>query len=53
MSIMERGGGINAPVVPTREASLEELMETGEERLNRMLEFGVTTVEGKSGYPPT
>ena len=25
-------------------------METGEERLNRMLEFGVTTVEGKSGY---
>ena len=27
MSIMERGGGINATVVPTREASLEELKE--------------------------
>lgn len=50
MSIMERGGGINATVVPTREASEEELMEAGKERLNRMLEFGVTTVEGKSGY---
>lgn len=50
MSIMERGGGINATVVPTKEATEEELMEAGEERLNRMLEFGVTTVEGKSGY---
>lgn len=50
MSIMERGGGINATVTPTREASLEELVETGKERMNRMLEFGVTTVEGKSGY---
>lgn len=50
MSIMERGGGINATVVPTREATEEELIEAGRERLNRMLEFGVTTVEGKSGY---
>ena len=50
MSIMERGGGINATVVPTRAASKEEFVELGRERLNRMLEFGVTTVEGKSGY---
>ncbi len=50
MSIMERGGGINATVIPTKEASLEELVEVGKERMNRMLEFGVTTVEGKSGY---
>lgn len=50
MSIMERGGGINATVSPTREATLEELTSIGRERLNRMLEFGVTTVEGKSGY---
>ena len=50
MSIMERGGGINATVVPTKEATLEELVEIGKERMNRMLEFGVTTVEGKSGY---
>lgn len=50
MSIMERGGGINATVLPTRDAAEEELVEAGYERLNRMLEFGVTTVEGKSGY---
>lgn len=50
MSIMERGGGINATVAPTRSATVEELKEAGKERLNRMLEFGVTTVEGKSGY---
>lgn len=50
MSIMERGGGINATVVPTREASLEDFVELGKERLDQMLEFGVTTVEGKSGY---
>lgn len=50
MSIMERGGGINATVVPTRNASVEEFKAVGKERLNRMLEFGVTTVEGKSGY---
>ena len=50
MSIMEHGGGINATVVPTRKATQEELEQTGYERLNRMLEYGVTTVEGKSGY---
>ena len=50
MSIMERGGGINATVTKTRAASLEELKESGKDRLKTMLAFGVTTVEGKSGY---
>ena len=50
MSIMERGGGINATVTKTRAASLEELKEEGMKRLRTMLAFGVTTVEGKSGY---
>ena len=50
LSIMERGGGINATVTPTRAATQQELEDAGRERLNRMLEFGVTTVEGKSGY---
>lgn len=50
MSIMERGGGINASVSKTREASIDELIADGKDRLARMLEFGVTTVEGKSGY---
>lgn len=50
MSIMERGGGINATIRPTKEASEEDLIAAGMDRLNRMAEFGVTTVEGKSGY---
>ena len=50
MSIMERGGGINNTVTATREATLEELVETGRKRLKKMMDFGVTTVEGKSGY---
>lgn len=50
MDIMQRGGGINATTIPTRQAVLEELKETGRDRLSSMLSFGVTTVEGKSGY---
>lgn len=50
MDIMQRGGGIVNTVKATREASFEELMETGLKRLDSMLSFGVTTVEGKSGY---
>ena len=50
MSIREDGGGINATVLATRNASLEELKREGADRLKTMLEFGVTTVEGKSGY---
>ena len=50
MDIMKRGGGILSTVKATREASKEELIASGMERLNSMLSFGVTTVEGKSGY---
>ena len=50
MSIMERGGGIASTMNATRGASDQELMETGKERLDRMLSYGITTVEGKSGY---
>lgn len=50
MSIMERGGGIASSVKATREASFEELMEAGRKRLDRLASYGVTTVEGKSGY---
>ena len=50
MEIMKRGGGINATTLPTRAASLDELKEDGRMRLSSMLAFGVTTVEGKSGY---
>ena len=50
MEIMQRGGGIVNTVEATRQASAEELLESGIRRLNSMLSFGVTTVEGKSGY---
>lgn len=50
MEIMNAGGGIASSVNSTRNASLEELIEAGEKRLNSMLSFGVTSVEGKSGY---
>ncbi len=48
--ISSLGGGINSTVKKTREASSEELLDSGRERLNRMLSFGTTTVEVKSGY---
>ncbi len=50
MQIMQRGGGIVSTVEATRQASTDELLQSGIKRLNSMLSFGVTTVEGKSGY---
>ena len=50
MSIMERGGGIVNTTKATREASEEELYNSAKRRLDDMLELGITTVEGKSGY---
>ncbi len=50
MEIMQRGGGIASTVSATRAASRDELISSGIKRLDRMLSFGVTTVEGKSGY---
>jgi len=50
MEIMKRGGGILSSVKMTKEATEEELYESGLKRLDSMLSFGVTTVEGKSGY---
>jgi imidazolonepropionase len=48
--ISARGGGINATVRRVREASKESLRELARARLRRLLAFGVTTVEVKSGY---
>lgn len=50
MEIMNKGGGIVNTVEATKEASLKELVKLGRSRLDSMLSFGVTTVEGKSGY---
>lgn len=50
MDIMRAKGGIENTVKSTRNCSFHELYRLGFERLNSMLSFGVTTVEGKSGY---
>lgn len=50
MSIMERGGGIRSTVQATRNSFYDELFVSGYERLDEMMNMGVTTVEGKSGY---
>jgi imidazolonepropionase len=48
--ITTRGGGINATVQRVRQASPKELKALARRRLDRLLRFGVTTVEVKSGY---
>lgn len=50
MSIMERGGGIVNTTAATRAATEDELYHSAKQRLDDMLELGITTVEGKSGY---
>lgn len=50
MDIAARGGGIRATVRATRSATREQLAEAALKRLNRMLMWGTTTVEVKSGY---
>ena len=48
--IAAAGGGINATVERVRRASKEELRALARPRLERLLRFGVTTIEVKSGY---
>jgi imidazolonepropionase len=48
--IAAAGGGINATVQQVRRASKGELKDLTRRRLKRLLSFGVTTVEIKSGY---
>ncbi|MGB6011392.1 MAG: imidazolonepropionase [Desulfobacterales bacterium] len=50
MDILKRGGGILDTVRATRGSESKELIEAGIQRLDSMVSFGVTTVEGKSGY---
>jgi imidazolonepropionase len=50
IEILKKGGGILSTVRSTKEASFEELYNKAKKSLDIMLKFGVTTVEGKSGY---
>jgi imidazolonepropionase len=48
--IAAAGGGINATVRRVRQSSKDQLKALARPRLRRLLQFGVTTVEVKSGY---
>jgi imidazolonepropionase len=48
--IANAGGGIVASMRATREASLQDLVQDGRKRLQRMLSSGTTTCEVKTGY---
>lgn len=50
IEILKEGGGILSTVKSTKESSFEDLYLKARKSLDRMLEFGVTTVESKSGY---
>lgn len=50
LEILRRGGGIFSTVESTRKATKEELKAQALVSLARFLEFGVTTLEAKSGY---
>jgi imidazolonepropionase len=48
--IAKAGGGISSTVSSVRKTSREKLLKISEKRLVNFLEYGTTTIEGKSGY---
>ena len=50
MEIMAAGGGINATVQATRQASLKTLLAQTRTRAGILLRSGATTIEAKTGY---
>lgn len=50
LEILSRGGGILSTVKITRETTEDELFAKSYRHLDRLLSYGVTTVEAKSGY---
>lgn len=50
LEIAENGGGIWSSVQHTRNSSEDELLKTLLERINILINLGITTIEIKSGY---
>ncbi len=50
IDILKNGGGILSTVNETRKTSYQDLLDVSNKRSDRFLSYGVTTVEGKSGY---
>jgi len=53
LEIKTKGGGMPTTLRKTSEASTQELLEKTERILDRMLAYGTTTIEAKSGYEMT
>ena len=53
LEIKRNGGGMPTTLKKTGEASTEELLKKTERVLDRMLTYGTTTIEAKSGYEMT
>ena len=50
MEIARRGGGIHSSVADLRKRSEESLYDLAKERIARLVSYGSTTIEVKSGY---
>ncbi len=50
LDIAKEGGGIQATVVPTRNASIAEHVALCASRMQHAIQWGTTTMESKSGY---
>ncbi|WP_085524742.1 imidazolonepropionase [Tuberibacillus sp. Marseille-P3662] len=50
LDILKQGGGILSTVKSTRETSEQDLFKKATFHLDRMMSYGITTMEAKSGY---
>lgn len=50
MEIAKKGGGILSTLKATRKISYEKLLEESIEKIKKVISFGTTTIEIKSGY---
>ncbi len=50
LEIAKQGGGIMSTVLATRQASEKELVAAALKRVSQSVQFGITTIEIKSGY---
>jgi imidazolonepropionase len=53
LEIHKAGGGIQSTVNATRAASKDQLVDNGSLQFDRLLRWGITTIEAKSGYALT
>ncbi|WP_230500605.1 imidazolonepropionase [Sutcliffiella rhizosphaerae] len=50
LEILKQGGGIHSTVQATRDTTFEDLLNKANFHLNRLISYGVTALEAKSGY---